>query len=100
MFFFKERFKKYPYNYTLYIKIEDGGKLLIIWLYVDDFIFIENDSAIFEKFKKFMMAEFDISDLEKMHYFLNIEVLQSVAEIFVSQRKCVRNFEQVSNEEL
>nr|XP_027082202.1 uncharacterized protein LOC113704502 [Coffea arabica] len=67
-------------------KIGDGGKLLIVCLYVDDLIFTGNDSAMFEKFKKSIMAEFDISNLEKMHYFLGIEVVQSTVEIFVSQK--------------
>ena len=64
--------------------------MLIVCLYVDDLIFTGNDSAMFEKFKKSMMAEFDMSDLGKMHYFLGIEVVQSADGIFVSQRKYVQ----------
>ncbi|CAL2257556.1 unnamed protein product [Prunus armeniaca] len=37
-----------------------------------------------------MMHEFDMSDLGLMHYFLGIEVVQSSAEIFISQRKYVQ----------
>ena len=45
---------------------------------------------MFEKFKKSMMAEFDMSDFGKMHYFLGIEVVQYAAKIFVSQRQYVQ----------
>ncbi|KAE8656273.1 hypothetical protein F3Y22_tig00117005pilonHSYRG00292 [Hibiscus syriacus] len=45
--------------------------------------------AMFESFKKSMMIEFEMSDLGMMHYFLGIEVLQSSAGIFISQKKYV-----------
>lgn len=64
--------------------------MLIVCLYIDDFIFIGNDSVMFERFKKSMMVEFEISDLGMMHYFLGIEVVQSVTRIFISQKKYVR----------
>ena len=31
---------------TLFIKVEDEGKMLIVCLYVDDFIFTGNDGVI------------------------------------------------------
>lgn len=88
-YFLKEGFKKCPYEHTLFIKF-DGGKMLIVCLYVDDLIFTENDSVMFEKFKKSMMGEFDMSDLGMMHYFLGIEVEQSAVGIFISQKKYVQ----------
>ena len=48
--------------------------MLIVCLYVDDLIYTRNDRVIFEKLKKSMMVEFDMSDLDMMHYFLGIEV--------------------------
>ena len=38
-----------------------------------------------------MMSEFDMSDLGLMHYFLGIEVVQSDAGIFISQKKYVQD---------
>ncbi|KAF7150925.1 hypothetical protein RHSIM_Rhsim02G0113200 [Rhododendron simsii] len=70
--------------------IDDGGRMLIVCLYVDDLIYTGNDSAMFEKFKESMMAEFEMSDLGKMHYFLGIEVVQLPAGIFISQKKYVQ----------
>ena len=89
-YFCKEGFKKCPYEHTLFTKTGDGGKLLIVCLYVDDLIFTGNDSAMFESFKKSMMIEFNMSDLGKMHYFLGIKVVQSAAGIFISQKKYVQ----------
>lgn len=37
-----------------------------------------------------MMLEFDMSDLGMMHYFLGIEVVQSAAGIFITQRRYAR----------
>jgi hypothetical protein len=56
----------------LFIKTTVGGKILIICLYVDDLIFTGNDEVMFDQFKKSMMAEFDMTDLGKMRYFLGI----------------------------
>ena len=49
--------------------------MLIVCLYVDDLIYTGSNTAMFESFKKSMMAEFEMSDLGMMHYFLGIEVL-------------------------
>ncbi|KAL0433268.1 UNVERIFIED_CONTAM: Retrovirus-related Pol polyprotein from transposon TNT 1-94 [Sesamum latifolium] len=86
-YFLREGFQKCPYEHTLFVKLGEDGKMLIVCLYVDDLIYTGNDVAIFEKFKQSMMLEFDMSDLGKMHYFLGIEVVQSPSGIFISQRK-------------
>lgn len=89
-YFLKEGFQKCPYEHTLFIKTEDGGKMLIVCLYVDDLIYTGNNIEMFGSFKKSMMAEFEMSDLGMMHYFLGIEVVQSSTGIFISQKKYVR----------
>ena len=88
-YFLKEGFHKCPYEHTLFIKVDDGGKMLIVCLYVDDLIYTGSNTAMFESFKKSMMAEFEMSDLGMMHYFLGIEVLQSSVGILISQKKYV-----------
>ena len=37
-YFAKEGFEKCPYEHSLFIKVKEGGKILIICLYVDDLI--------------------------------------------------------------
>ncbi|KZV54961.1 hypothetical protein F511_37851 [Dorcoceras hygrometricum] len=90
-YFLKEGFRKCPYEYNLFIKLEDGGKMLLVCLYVDDLIYTGNDRSLSEYFKTSMMTEFEMSDLGKMHYFLGLEVAQSTAGIFISQKKYVHD---------
>lgn len=59
-------------------------------LYVDDFIFIGNDNAMFSDFKRSMMDEFEMSNPCKIDYFLGLKVVQSGNVIFVFQKKYVR----------
>jgi len=68
------------------LKIEKE-KILIVCLYVDDIIFTENDTLMFNNFKRSMMDDFEMTDLGTMHYFLGIEVVQSSAGISISQEK-------------
>lgn len=86
-YFSKEGFKKCLYEHTFFTKTRDGRNFIIVCLYVDDFIFTGNDSAMFDKFKKSIMIEFDMSNLGMMHYFLGIKMVQSVIGIFICQRK-------------
>ncbi|KAH9735189.1 hypothetical protein KPL71_017659 [Citrus sinensis] len=88
-YFLKEGFRKCPYEHTLYTKIGDDGKMLMVCLYVDDLIYTGNDRVMFEKFKKSIMLEFDMTDLGLLHYFLGLEVIQSDAGNFICQKKYV-----------
>ncbi|XP_024931078.1 uncharacterized mitochondrial protein AtMg00810-like [Ziziphus jujuba] len=89
-YFINKGFQRCPYEHTLYTKITVDGKIIMVCLYVDDLIYTENDRAMFEKFKESMMLEFDMTDLGLIHYFLGIEVVQSAAGIFISQKKYVQ----------
>ena len=66
---------------TLYVKTNQQGNMLIVCLYVDDFIFT-GDFGI-EDFKSVMKDEFEMNDLGLMRYFLGIEVHQSKDGIFI-----------------
>ena len=57
---------------TLYIKVNEQGKMLILCLYVDDLIFTSDFSI--EYFKAVMESEFEMTDLGHMKFFLGIEV--------------------------
>ena len=66
---------------TLYTKVNEQGKMLIVYLY-DDLIFT-GDYGIAD-FKTVMESEFEITDLGLMNFFLGIEVQQSKSGIFIS----------------
>jgi hypothetical protein len=86
-YFIKEGFEKCYCEHTLFVKTKDGGKILIVSLYVDDLIFIRNNEDMFERFKESMKKEFAMSDLGKMKYFLGVEVIQDHYGIFINQKK-------------
>lgn len=58
--------------------------ILFIFLYVDDFIFIDISPQIFEKLKQTMIQDFDMMDIRLMSCFLYLEVKQSIGSIFIS----------------
>ncbi|GKA07313.1 retrovirus-related pol polyprotein from transposon TNT 1-94 [Tanacetum coccineum] len=51
------------------------------------FLMEGNDRELLEDFKESMKAEFEMSDMGKMRYFLGIEVVQTPAWIHMNQRK-------------
>jgi hypothetical protein len=70
---------------TLYTKIDQHGKIVIVCLYVDDMIYTRNLELT--NFKHAMQFEFEMIDLGIMKYFLGIEVDQSTKGIFDCQQK-------------
>jgi hypothetical protein len=71
---------------NIYI-LQSGQDILIVALYVDDLIYIGNNVELFQKFKSHMIAEFEMTDLGELHYFLGIEVWQKEDGILMSQGK-------------
>ncbi|KAJ9563755.1 hypothetical protein OSB04_008915 [Centaurea solstitialis] len=86
-YFVREGFVRCSCEHTLFTKSKEGGKFLIVSIYVDDLIYTGNDESMCDEFKSSMKLEFDMSDLGKMRYFLGIEVVQSPGGIFVCQRR-------------
>ncbi len=75
-------------NFSLYVKKIDF-EIIVIVIYVDDLIITgHNDVDIFE-LKKFLKQKFEMKDLGNLCYFLHIEVIQSLKEIWLLQRQYV-----------
>lgn len=70
----------------MFTKINNESKHLIVSVYVDDLLYTGDDAVMMSEFKKSMMSEFDMTDLDKMRYFLGIEVMQFDGGIFISQK--------------
>ena len=62
------------------------GKLLIIFLYVDDLI-LTGDEKLIRYYKEDLVREFKMKDMGLMHYFLDLEVWKGEGELFFSQGK-------------
>ncbi|KAF2301565.1 hypothetical protein GH714_026406 [Hevea brasiliensis] len=61
------------------------GDTTIVYLYVDDLIFTGNYSKLLSEFKEAIIAQFEMTDMGLMSYFLGIEVKQTNGSIFISQ---------------
>ena len=83
-------FKRGYADRTLFVK-NDKTYLLIAQVYVDDIVFgaTIDDRAI--EFSKEMKKEFEMSMVEKLTFFLVLQVKQKKEGIFVSQEKYARN---------
>ena len=49
-YFDSHGFIKYPFEHTLFAKYGDGGKILIVYLYVDDLVYTDNDVDMIHEF--------------------------------------------------
>ena len=85
--FIGEWFQRCDSEQTLFTKRSREGKIIIVSVYVDDLIFTSDDDALMSEFKNSILREFDMSDLGKMRFFLEIEVLQKSDGIYICQRK-------------
>ncbi|XP_022151647.1 uncharacterized protein LOC111019555 [Momordica charantia] len=74
---------------TLYVK-KAGTTIVIVSLYVDDLLVTGSDNNQIEVFKQEMMKVFEMVDLGLMHYFLGMEIQQGQNEVFLCQKKYMR----------
>jgi hypothetical protein len=78
-------FTKSKANSNLYFKIMDNEPVILL-LYVDD-LFLTGEEKIITECKQRLVAKFEMKDLGLMHYFLGLEVWQSLERIFLNQGK-------------
>jgi hypothetical protein len=77
-------------NFSLYVKKIVHG-IVIIVIYVDDLIIIGDSDADISDLKKLLKQKFEMKDLGKLHYFLSIEVIQSLKGIWLLQKQYALN---------
>jgi Reverse transcriptase (RNA-dependent DNA polymerase) len=61
----------------------------VLIIYVDDMIITGNDEAEMKKLEEKLSHEFEMKNLGRLKYFLEIEVMRSKEGIFLSQRKYI-----------
>ncbi len=91
---------KCPYENILIVNIGDQEKILIIFLYMHDLIFTWSGLLMFYEFQNSMMDEFEMSDIELMHYFTDIVVVQSKKEILFFIKTCMGGSKHISDDGL
>ena len=72
--------------HTLFLK-HNKEKIIALIVYVDDMIVTGNDSEEMKTLQEHLAHDFEMKDLDKLKYFLGIEVSRSKKGIFLSQRK-------------
>ncbi|XP_050913651.1 uncharacterized mitochondrial protein AtMg00810 [Lathyrus oleraceus] len=83
-------YRKGGIDKTLFVKNE-GGKLMMAQIYVDDIMFGGMLDQMVEHFVKQMQSEFEMSLVGELTYFLGLQVKQMEDSIFLSQSKYARN---------
>ena len=73
-------------NPNVYTK-KVGNQLIILVLYVYDLILTGSDHKLITHVKYSLKQNFEMSDLGHLHYFLGLQVLQTIEGIFLSQYK-------------
>ncbi|KAJ7295085.1 hypothetical protein O6H91_Y213600 [Diphasiastrum complanatum] len=74
---------------NLYVLCFDGMVVLTA-LYVDDLIIMRNNQEMIDIIKKDLMEQFEMIDLNLMHYCLGVEVWQKGHEVGLTQMKYVK----------
>ena len=82
-------FKKSLSEATLYVK-HQSNEVLMISLYVDDLLVTGNNAGMIQEFKQEMMKVFEMTDLGLMTFFLGLEIKQAEYEVFICQKKYVK----------
>ena len=75
---------------SLYIRNNPKSPVFLI-LYVDDLVIGGESLTETQKIKKLLLEKFEMKDLNDLHYFLGIEVIQTPEGFLLSQRHYVLN---------
>nr|GEX59177.1 hypothetical protein [Tanacetum cinerariifolium] len=73
---------------TLFIK-KQKGDILLVQVYVDDFIFGSTNKYLCKAFEKLMKDKFQMSSMGELTFFLGLQVKQKPDGIFISHDKYV-----------
>jgi hypothetical protein len=80
-------FTKSKDDSNLYFKVMNDEPMILL-LYVDD-LFLSREENLITECKKKLTSKFDMKYHDLMHYFLGLEVWQSLERIFLNQGKYV-----------
>ncbi|GJU96341.1 retrovirus-related pol polyprotein from transposon TNT 1-94 [Tanacetum coccineum] len=77
-------FSKGALDPTLFIRKADRD-ILLVQIYVDDIIFASTNPAMCDEFAKIISSKFKMSMMDKMSFFLGLQISQSPRGIFINQ---------------
>ena len=68
---------------SLYVR-SNFERTIVIILYMDDLVIVRENLADINKVKSLMSIWFEIKDMQELHYFLGIEVIQTPIGLMIS----------------
>nr|GEV31637.1 retrovirus-related Pol polyprotein from transposon TNT 1-94 [Tanacetum cinerariifolium] len=85
-FLISQDFSKGSVDPTLFI-CRNGNDLLTVQIYVDDIIFAASTLELCDLFANLMCSKFKMSIMDKISFFLGLQISQSPRDIFINQSK-------------
>ncbi|GKC81718.1 retrovirus-related pol polyprotein from transposon TNT 1-94 [Tanacetum coccineum] len=85
-FILSQEFSKGAVDPTLFT-MKTGHNILLVQIYVDDIIFSSINIAMCDVFANIMTSKFKILMMDKMSFFLGLQISQSPRGIFINQPK-------------
>ncbi|GJY93020.1 retrovirus-related pol polyprotein from transposon TNT 1-94 [Tanacetum coccineum] len=85
-FLLSQQFVKGAVDPTLFTQ-KEGEHIILVQIYVDDIIFSSTNPSVCDKFANQMSKRFKMSMMEKMAFFLRLQISQSPRGIFINQSK-------------
>ncbi|GKF63945.1 retrovirus-related pol polyprotein from transposon TNT 1-94, partial [Tanacetum coccineum] len=85
-FLISQDFSKGSVDPTLFIR-KKGKELVLVQVYVDDIIFAASTPELCDLFAKIMCSKFKMSMMEKISFFLGLQIIQNLRGIFINQSK-------------
>lgn len=76
-------------NYYALFHMKTANSSVFVVVYVDDVLFTSTNMVEIKELKAFMHDKFKIKDLERLHYFLVMEVLYKEDGLIISQKRFV-----------
>ena len=67
-----------------------GSDILVVQIYVDDIIFGVTNESLCKKFADLMSAEFEMSMMGELNFFLGLQIKQTANGIFIHQQKYIK----------
>lgn len=80
-------FKKCVSEHEVYVKTITNKGVIILCLYINDFLITGNNKMCIYKFKDELMKEFEMTGIGLMTYFLGIELHKSKRKLLMQQRR-------------
>lgn len=82
-YFIHQEFERSQSEPTFYVKNQGKNDILLVALYVYDWVYTGTNKKMIENFKIEMMKKYDMSDLGLLHHFFGIEVYQYEYGVFI-----------------